>query len=278
MTLMHDLRWIREHPEEFDRGLARRGLPPRADEILALDRSGAPPRPAAQEAQARRNRMAREIGAAKKRGERRSKRSCSQIAGRQGAEAGRLREAARLRAQIDEILAGLPNLPAEDVPDGPDETANRVLRHHGEPPQFDFAPLSHEAIGERLGMMDFARAGEIVRLALCRAARRARPPRAGARRNSCSTSIRASSATPRSRRRCWCATKRVFGTGQLPKFAEDLFRTTDGYWLIPTAEVPLTNLVAGEILDEKRAAAALHRVDPVFPLRGRRRRARIRAA
>src|SRR5215831_19237987 len=146
---MHDLRWIRENPADFDRGLKRRGLLPRAAEILAMDQSWRAAETRVQEAQARRNRVAREIGAAKKRGEDRE------------AEAQAVAEAAQLREQIEEILAGLPNLPADDIPDGPDETANRVLRHYGDPPRFDFAPLSHEAIGERLGMMDFARAGKL---------------------------------------------------------------------------------------------------------------------
>src|SRR5215471_18173873 len=157
---MHDLRWIREHPDKFDRGMARRGLPPRSEEVLSLDRSWRASETRAQEAQAQRNRIAREIGAAKKRGEpvepllRQSNED-------KDAEAAAGAEASRLRAEIDEILASLPNLPAEEVPDGPDEKSNRVLRHHGEPPHFDFPPLSHEAIGERLGLMDFAWAGKL---------------------------------------------------------------------------------------------------------------------
>src|ERR1700720_2011303 len=157
---MHDLRWIRHNPREFDRGLTRRGLAPRAEEILARDGSWRAAETRAQEAQARRNRVAREIGAAKKRGEDiapllRQTGEDREVAPEAGAKP------ARLRPEIDEILAGLPNLPGEEVPDGRDETANRVVRHHGEPPHFDFAPLSHEAAGERLGMMDFARAGKL---------------------------------------------------------------------------------------------------------------------
>src|SRR5215472_11334557 len=157
---MHDLRWIREHPDEFDRGLARRGLAPRAEEILALDRSWRAAETRVQESQARRNRIARDIGAARKRGEP-IEALLRESTDDKEAEAEAGAEATRLRAQIDEILAELPNLPADHVPDGPDETANRVLRHHGEPPHFDFAPLPHEAIGERLGMMDFSRAGKL---------------------------------------------------------------------------------------------------------------------
>jgi len=158
-------------------------------------------------------------------------------------------EAARLRAQIEEILAGLPNLPAEEVPDGPDETANRVLRHHGEPPRFDFEPLSHEAIGERLGMMDFARAGKLSgsRFVLLRGAL-ARLERALGQfmLDLHTTEFGYTEVSPP----LLVRDEAAFGVGQLPKFTEEMFRTTDGYWLIPTAEVPLTNLVAGEILDE----------------------------
>jgi seryl-tRNA synthetase len=245
---MHDLRWIREHPEEFDCGLARRGLPPRTDEILALDRSWRAAETHVQEAQARRNRVAREIGAAKKRGEDVTP-LLHQTAEDKDAEARAAAEAVQLRAQIDEILAGLPNLPAEEVPDGPDERANQVLRHHGEPPRFDFAPLSHEAIGERLGMMDFSRASRLSgsRFVVLRGAL-ARLERAlGQFMLDLHTSeFGYTEVSPP----LLVRDDAVFGTSQLPKFAEDLFRTTDGYWLIPTAEVPLTNLVAGDILDE----------------------------
>src|SRR5580704_11006769 len=245
---MHDLRWIRDNPTEFDRGLTRRGLAPRAEEILALDRSWRAAETRAQEAQARRNRVAREIGAAKKRGE-----DIAPLLRQTGedreveAEAGV--EAARLRAEIDEILAGLPNLPGEEVPDGPDETANRVVRHHGEPPHFDFAPLSHEAAGERLGMMDFARAGKLSgsRFVVLRSAL-ARLERALGQfmLDLHTTEFGYTEVSPP----LLVRDEAAFGVGQLPKFAEEMFRTTDGYWLIPTAEVPLTNLVAGEILGE----------------------------
>jgi seryl-tRNA synthetase len=245
---MHDLRWIREHPAEFDRGLKRRGLPPRSEEILSLDRAWRASETRVQESQARRNRLGREVGAARKRGEP-IEALLDQSTKDKEAEAQAGAEAARLRAQIDEILVGLPNLPAEEVPDGPDETANRVLRYHGGPPSFDFAPLSHEAIGERLGMMDFARAGKLSgsRFVVLRGAL-ARLERALGQfmLDLHTTEFGYTEVSPP----LLVRDAAVFGVGQLPKFAEDLFRTTDGYWLIPTAEVPLTNLVAGEILDE----------------------------
>jgi seryl-tRNA synthetase len=246
---MHELRFIREHPEDFDRGLRRRGLEPHAEKILALDRSWRAAETDAQEAQARLNLIGREIGAAKARGEDATA-LLEEAAGLKLRADRRPGEAAARRAELDQLLETLPNLPAPEVPDGPDESTNRELRRHGKPPHFDFPPRSHEAIGERLGMMDFARAGRLSgsRFVVLKGAL-ARLERAlmqfmldlhtrefGYQEVSPPLLVRAQA---------------LFGTGQLPKFAEDQFRTTDGYWLIPTAEVPLTNLVAGEILDEK---------------------------
>jgi seryl-tRNA synthetase len=245
---MHDIRWIREHPAEFDRGLVRRGLPPSGEAILALDQAWRAAETRAQEAQSRRNRISRGIGAAKRSGEN-IEPLLRQVEADQDAETDATAEAAALRRQIDEILATLPNLPAEDVPDGADETANLVLRSQGEPPRFNFEPESHEKIGERLGLMDFRRAGKlsgsrfvVLRQDLARLERALaqfmldlHTREFGYQEVSPPLLVR---------------DEAVFGTGQLPKFAEDLFRTTEGLWLIPTAEVPLTNLVADEILDE----------------------------
>jgi len=245
---MHDLRWIREHPDEFDRGMRRRGLPPRAHEILALDREWRAAETRAQEAQAQRNRFAREFAAAKKRGES-IEPNPIETRMHDGAAENLAAAATQLRKQIDDKLASLPNLPAEEVPDGPDETANRVLRHHGEPPQFGFIPLSHEAIGARLGMMDFARAGKLSGsrfVVLRRALARLERALGQFMLDLHTTEFGYLEVSPP----LLVRDEAVFGTNQLPKFADELFRTTDGFWLIPTAEVPLTNLVEGEILDE----------------------------
>jgi seryl-tRNA synthetase len=248
---MHDLRWIRENPDAFDRGLARRGLPPCAEQVRALDREWRALETAAQEAQAVRNRLSREIGAAKSRGEPIDE-IMRQVEGSKQVEAATAGKTAELRQQIDALLASLPNLPAEEVPDGADESANREIRRVGEPPRFNFDPLPHEAIGEKLGLMDFSRAAKLSgsRFVVLKGAL-ARLERAIAQfmldlhtREFGYTEI----SPP-----LLVRDEVVFGTGQLPKQAEDMFRTTDetgGFWLIPTAEVPLTNLVAGEILDE----------------------------
>jgi seryl-tRNA synthetase len=259
---MHDIRWLREHQAEFDRGLARRGLPPRGEEVLALDRDWRAAETRAQEVLARRNRVSREIGAAKRRGED-IEPLLRQVEEDKGAEAEAAAEGARLRAKIDEILAGLPNLPAEDVPDGADETANSLVRRDGEPPRFNFAPAAHEVIGERLGLMDFRRAGKlsgsrfvVLRGDLARLERGLaqfmldlHTREFGYQEISPPLLVR---------------DEAMFGTGQLPKFAEDSFQTADCYWLIPTSEVPLTNLVADEILDESQLPLRFTAWTPCF--------------
>jgi seryl-tRNA synthetase len=248
---MHDLRWIRENPDAFDRGLARRNLPPGAEPILALDREWRALETAAQESQAARNRLSREIGAAKSRGEPVDE-LLRQVEGSKQTEAATAAKTAELRQQIDALLAGLPNLPAEEVPDGADETANQEIRRHGEPPRFNFDPLPHEAIGEKLGLMDFARAAKLSgsRFVVLKGTL-ARLERAIAHfmLDLHTGEFGYTEISPP----LLVRDDVVFGTGQLPKQAEDMFRTTEetgGLWLIPTAEVPLTNLVAGEILDE----------------------------
>src|SRR5436309_6652453 len=245
---MHDLRWIRENPDAFDRGLERRGLPPCAEQVLALDREWRALETAAQEAQAARNRLSREIGAAKSRGEPIDE-IMRQVEGSKQAEAATAARATELRRQIDALLASLPNLPAEEVPDGRDETANLEIRRVGEPPRFNFEPLPHEAIGEKLGLMDFARAARlsgsrfvVLKGALARLERGIAQFMLDLHTGEFGYTEVSPPLLVRD--------DALFGTGQLPKFAEDQFRTTEGLWLIPTAEVPLTNLVAGEILDE----------------------------
>jgi seryl-tRNA synthetase len=245
---MFDLKWIREEPDAFDRGLARRGLPPAAAGILALDREWREAQTGAEQLQAERNKLSKEIGVAKA-----QKRDASdllqQVAIGKERQAQLEARAAELREKIDAALAALPNTPADDVPDGLDESHNRLVRQHGTPPSFAFAPKDHAAIGEALGEMDFARAGKLsgARFVVLSGAL-ARLERAlgqfmldlhtsefGYREVSPPLLVR---------------DETMFGTTQLPKFAEDQFRTTTGLWLIPTAEVPLTNLVADEILDE----------------------------
>src|SRR5947209_12603998 len=229
---MHDLRWIRENPDAFDRGLQRRALPPCVEQVLRLDKEWRAFETAAQEAQAARNRLSREIGGAKSRGEPIDA-LLRQVEGSKEAEAATAAKTAELRQQIEALLASLPNLPAEEVPDGPDESANLEIRRIGEPPRFNFAPQPHEAIGEKLGLMDFATAAKLsgARFVVLKGAL-ARLERAIAQfmldlhtREFGYLEI----APPYLVRE-----ETAFRTGNLPKSADEMVRTTDGLWRIPT--------------------------------------------
>ncbi|MCC2664016.1 MAG: serS [Geminicoccaceae bacterium] len=258
---MLDLRSLREDPDAFDRALARRGLPPAATELRARDAAIRALQTELQERQARRNALSKEIGRAR---------------GQAGAADALIEEVAALKSRIqadEELLrartaeleaefAQIPNLLAGDVPDGTDESANVELRRWGEPPRFDFVPREHDEIGARLGM-DFARAAKLsgARFVVLFGAL-ARLERALAAfmldlqtKEHGYTEV----AVPYLVRDAV-----LFGTGQLPKFAEDQFRTTSGHWLIPTAEVALTNLVAEEILDAERLPLRYTAYTPCF--------------
>src|SRR5665213_2035426 len=262
---MHDLRAIRDNPEEFDRGLTRRGLPPQAEELLALDTAWRGLETQLQEAQALGNRLAREIGMAKKAGGDAAE-LMPHSAENKSSEAKLAQGAAAARRQIDELRAAVPNRPAADVPEGPDETANVLIRTVGRPSQFNFPALAHEVLGEKLDMMDFTRAAKLsgARFVVLKGAL-ARLERALAQfmldlhtQEFGYTEI----APPFLVRE-----ETAYGTGNLPKAAEDMFQTTvasGGLWLIPTAEMPLTNLVAGEILDEKNLPLRFTAWTPCF--------------
>ncbi len=245
---MHDPRWIRENPDAFDSGLKRRGLDPLAAEINALDSGRRATQTELQEIQTRRNEASKQIGVAKKNGE-----DASAIIAEVAALKDRmaeLEEQARAReTEVEQALSAIPNLPADDVPVGADEAANVELRRVGEPPELGFAPREHHVLGEALGLMDFESASRLsgARFVVLKGAL-ARMERALGQLmlDLHTTEFGYTEINPPALVR----DEALFGTGQLPKFGEDLFRTTSGHWLIPTAEVPLTNLVAGEILDE----------------------------
>ncbi len=246
---MLDLRWIRESPEALDRALARRGEAPAAAELGALDAERRACQTRFQECRQHRNALSREIGKAKATGG-----SADDLI----AEVSRLKDEERAAeeaerkaaAALDALLEGLPNPPDEDVPDGAGEADNVELGQTGAPPRFGFAPKDHVELGEALGLMDFERAAVLsgARFVVLRGAL-ARLERAlaqfmldthieefGYEEVSPPTLVRG---------------RALFGTGQLPKFEQDLFGTNTGHWLIPTAEVPLTNLAAGRILAEE---------------------------
>ncbi|WP_439514542.1 serine--tRNA ligase [Oceanibaculum nanhaiense] len=259
---MIDLKLIRDDAAAFDAALARRGLAPLSAEILAQDAHRRSVQTELQSLQARRNEASKEIGQIK----------------RQGGDADALmEEVARIKDRLaaleaedkelgealDTILAGIPNLPASDVPDGKDETQNVEVRRWGNPRNYAFQPKEHFEIGEGLGMMDFEAAAKLsgARFVVLRK-HLARLERAlaafmldihtlefGYEETQVPYMVRDHA---------------LYGTGQLPKFGEDLFRTTNDYWLIPTAEVPLTNLVADSILDEKDLPRRFTAYSPCF--------------
>ena len=244
---MFDLRWIRDNPDEFDAGLKRRDLDPLATRVLDLDTARRAVQTELQEKQTRRNEASKQIGAAKKKGEDAGA-LIDEVAALKD-EMPRLEQREReTSAEIDELLAGIPNLPAADVPDGPDETANVELRVVGDKPKPNFAPKDHVDLGEGLGLMDFERAAKLsgARFVVLRGTL-ARLERALAAfmLDLHTAEFGYTEVNPP----VLVRDDPLVGTGQLPKFSEDLFRTTTDHWLIPTAEVPLTNLVAGEILD-----------------------------
>ena len=247
---MHDIRAIRAEPDAFDAAMARRGLASQSAAILALDSSRRTALAALQEKQAKRNELSRDIGRGKKAGEDTSAIEQTAVALRSEMETLQA-EADRADAEIKSVLEALPNILAPDVPDGRDESANVEIKSWGEIAAFDFAPRQHFELGEALGLMDFAGAAKLAgaRFTVLRGAL-ARLDRAlgqfmidlhmgehGYEEMVVPTLV--NDAT-------------VYGTGQLPKFSEDLFKTTDGRWLIPTAEVPLTNLAGSEITPEAK--------------------------
>ena len=243
---MIDIRWLRESPDAFDRALSRRGLGAVSRTVLDLDQRRRRVETELQDAQAKRNRLSREIGLRRAKGE---------DTGSDEAEVGRLKTVIRegeealraIGAELEALLPGLPNVLDDSVPDGRDSDANVELRRWGEPRAFAFTPRPHDEVGAALGM-DFASAAKLsgARFVLLRGGL-ARLERA----------IAAFMLDLQTREHGYLEVSppllvrdtALFGTGQLPKFAEDQFRTTSGHWLIPTAEVPLTNLVADEIVD-----------------------------
>ncbi len=259
---MFDLRWIREHAERFDLGLKRRGLAPASPRILALDAERRRVQTEMQALQTARNEVSKRIGKARRAGA--DTAALEAKAGAARSRIQRLDEALkRVGKDIEAAQIELPNLPADDVPDGPDETANVELRRVGDPPAFDFPARDHVALGEALGQMDFAAAAKLsgARFVVLTGAL------AGLERALANFMIdlhRDEFGYLEVSPPVLVRSSALVGTGQLPKFGQDLFRTTGEHWLIPTAEVPLTNLVADEILDEVALPLRFVALTPCF--------------
>jgi seryl-tRNA synthetase len=245
---MHDIRTVRADPAAFDAALARRGLPAVSASLLAQDAERRAALTALQEKQARRNAIAREVGQGRRAGADTTALEAEATALRGAMEALEARAAA-LEGETRAMLEMLPNTLDPDVPDGADESANLVLAQHGAPRDLGFQPKQHFELGEAMGLMDFATAAKLAgaRFTILRGAL-ARLERAlgqfmldlHTREHGYTETVVPSLVNDAA----------AYGTDKLPKFADDLFRTTDGRWLIPTAEVPLTAMVMGEILSE----------------------------
>ncbi|NKK77824.1 serine--tRNA ligase [Rhizobium leguminosarum] len=261
---MLDIKWIRENPEALDAALAKRGAEPLAQSLVALDEKRRSAVQKAQDLLSRRNLASKEIGAA-------MAQKNSELAEKLKAEVSELKtllpaieeEDRQLTAELNDALSRIPNIPFDEVPVGKDEHDNVVTRTVGEKPRWNHAPKEHFEIGEALGYMDFERAaklsgsrftvltGPLARLerALGQFMIDLHTSEHGYTEVSSPLMVR---------------DEAVYGTAQLPKFAEDLFRTTDGRWLIPTAEVTLTNLVREEILDHEKLPLRFTALTPSF--------------
>ncbi|WP_128515913.1 serine--tRNA ligase [Tabrizicola thermarum] len=247
---MHDIRFIRENPAAFDRALSRRGLAPMSAELLAIDEARRARILAAETAAAAQNAASKEVGAAKARGDDAEFERLRALVAEKKAEGARLTEEAEAEdARLRDALMRIPNLPLDEVPEGPDESGNVEIRRWGTPRVMDFKPLEHFEIPAAKGGLDFATAARLSgsRFVVMRGAV-ARVHRALAQfMLDLHTSEHGLAET-------WTPVlvkeEAMYGTNQLPKFAEDSYQTTNGWWLIPTSEVTLTNSVAGDILEE----------------------------
>lgn len=244
---MHDLRMIRETPELFDAGLLRRRLEPQSAVVLELDARRRKAQTALQEMLQKRNDKSRQVGEAKRKGEN-ADALIAEVQTLKDDIAAAEETERSLGQELEALLANLPNLPAPDVPDGDDEYDNAEIRRFAEPTRTSFPAREHFDLGEALGLMDFETAAKMsgARFVLLRGAL-ARMERALASfMLDLHTSEHGySEIVPP----VLVRDDAVYGTGQLPKFADDLFHTEDGFWLIPTAEVPLTYMVADLILE-----------------------------
>ncbi len=261
---MLDIKWIRENPEALDAALAKRSAEPLSQSLVALDEKRRSAVQKAQDLLSRRNAASKEIGAA-------MAQKNTELAEKLKAEVAEIKETLptaeeeerRLSAELADQLSRIPNVPLDEVPVGKDEHDNIVTRIIGEKPRWNHTPKEHFEIGEALGYMDFERAtklsgsrftvltGQLARLerALGQFMIDLHTSEHGYTEVSSPLMVRGEA---------------LFGTGNLPKFEEDLFKTTDGRYLIPTAEVTLTNLVREEILDQEKLPLRFTALTPSF--------------
>jgi seryl-tRNA synthetase len=265
---MHDIRWIRDNPAAFDKALENRGLAGEARfqsaALLAMDDARRRHVTALQEVQAKRNAVSKEIGKAKaQKDEARAAALMQEVADLKDALGEGEKEAARIEKELAEVLAVIPNVPLAEVPVGPDETANVEQKRWGEPRAFDFAPKQHFEIGEALGLMDFETAAKMsgARFVILKGLL-ARLERALAQfmLDIHTEELGYTEVSPP----LLVRDHAVHGVTSIEKFAEDLFHTDNDFWLIPTAEMPLTNMVREQILDEAALPIRMTAATPCF--------------
>ncbi len=247
---MHDIKMIRENPAAFDAAMARRGLSGISKAVLAIDSARRAAIARAEAALTERNAASKQVGAAKASGDEAEFERLRALVGEKKAEIAALEDEAKAKdAELRDMLMGLPNLPAEDVPDGADEDDNVEIKRWGNPRNFAFDTKEHYELAAVQDGMDFETAAKLsgsrfvvmsgavarVHRALSQFMLDLHIDKHGLQETNVPVLVRE---------------EMMYGTGQLPKFGEDSYKTTDGWWLIPTAEVPLTNIVNGEVVDE----------------------------
>ena len=266
---MHDIKAIRDNPSAFDAGLAKRNLPPLAQKALELDEARRANLTALQEAQSRRNVVSKEVGKAKgAKDEALAAKLMAEVASLKDILTAGEEAEQKIAADLQALLEVVPNLPRDDVPEGKDEHDNKEVRKVGTPGIFAFKPKQHFELGEALGLMDFESAVKVsgARFVFLKGAL-ARMERAiGAFMLDTHTAAINGSMGGYTEVNPPLLVKdqAAYGTGNLPKFAEDLFKTTNEFWLIPTAEVSLTNLVREQILDEDKLPIRMTACTPCF--------------
>jgi len=261
---MHDIKAIRETPAAFDAGLARRGLAAQSAALVAIDEKRRAQMQALQDAQSRRNVLSKEIGAAiGKKDVALAEKLKAEVAGlKEAITSGEENEKA-LTKELNDALSVIPNIPLASVPDGKDEHGNVEVRVWGQKPHFAFEPQQHFDIGEGLGLMDFELAAKLsgARFVILKGAL-ARMERALAQ------FMLDLHTSEFGYTECYAPymlrDEAMYGVGQLPKFADDLFKTNSGHWLIPTAEAPLTNFVREQVLDEAKLPIRMTAYTPCF--------------
>ncbi|WP_298911741.1 serine--tRNA ligase [uncultured Algimonas sp.] len=259
---MFDIKAIREKPDRFDSAWARRGLDPQTPRILERDAVIRKTKTMVQEAEAARNKASKQIGAAMGRGDAdEAERLKAEVAGAKNVIAVLGTQLETEEDTLNALLAGLPNLPADDVPEGAGEEDNVEIVKWGEPKEFSFEPKAHDDLGEALGLMDFETAAKMSgsRFVILRGALSRLDRALAALMLDMQTGEGFEETSPPLL--VWPIA--LHGTGQLPKFAEDLYGTQE-HFLIPTAEVSLTNTVRESILDANVLPKRLTAHTPCF--------------